>query len=532
VTSRQSIFRQVVPVLALALLACLLWLPFRFNVGFSGDEWYFYLHSSYTPIWGQPSRPLIALPNYIGYVLSPGYFTGFNVMLMLATFLRGGLSFAILRRLGVSRALAFATGAIAILFPADNGIYYMGALAVYYSSTFYLLAFYLLISYWQRPYFPKVLVIWLLQLLCLGMYEASYPLILLSPLVLFALGARFNREFWKSAILWYLIPALNVLRYPLLLQLKPEAFTYQSSLITQPAGTGDMVTALLNIYERHFVGGWFPGTFPVHSEWLPFAILAGLVTFGVCVWLSKHDDPGAATFHTNRTFILILAGLAIIGLAIAVYLPTSARQDHIRTYYVSAIGAALVIAALLKLLVRRPLLYAVLIGVLATLGCQRLLEQGSAYDEASEIQQSLVLQTIELVPDPKPYSAMVILDETPNQLWETYFHLYWSLQNPFLIAYHDPTLMMVSCPVFATGEVKVLCEFDADRLNVYPGGNPDWSRRYDELVFLRYTNDGELLLVNELPEHPAYDPFKVFDPDATPPAEIYEMFGESRPAES
>jgi hypothetical protein len=188
---------RVLPVVALAMLAALLWIPFRFDVGFSGDEWYFYLYARHEPTMMLPARPFLALPNDIAYWLSPGRFFGFNFMLFLATALRGWLSYAILRRLGFARVFAFAAGALAVLFPADKGAYYMGALAVYYSAVCFLGAFYLLMVYKPYSRLRIVIGIWVLQLLSLGMYEASYPLILVSPLVLLALRPSTRRHVRK-----------------------------------------------------------------------------------------------------------------------------------------------------------------------------------------------------------------------------------------------------------------------------------------------------------------------------------------------
>ena len=48
----------------------------------------------------------------------------------------------------------------------------------------YLLALIMLVKYWQHPHVGWLLIMALAQTLCLGMYEGSLPVMLVSPLIL------------------------------------------------------------------------------------------------------------------------------------------------------------------------------------------------------------------------------------------------------------------------------------------------------------------------------------------------------------
>lgn len=515
--------QTTLPILIFIALAALLWLPFGFNIGFSGDEWYLFYHSSFTPIWGQPSRPLLALPNYAAYLLSPQQFWGFNLMLALATALRGVLAFALLRALGAPHVLAFGVGALALIFPADLGVYYLGALQVYYSSVFFMLAALMLLTFARRRRALPLLAMIIFQMACLGMYEAAYPLIVITPALLLIKRPRLDRLFWSAAGIWYLVPALNLVRYALLLAARPDTFAYQQSLVNESTFTlSGMIEGLIGILQRHFISGWLPGTFDGASELLPYALIAGALVFAGALWLAHTQMP---TYSPRLLIALAGAGAVVLLLSIAIYLPTSARADHLRTYYTSVIGAAMILCALL-LAFRRPLILAAGVGILTTVGSVRLLEQGRDYAAYSEVQQSFLLNTLALVPDLDAWTGIIIIDESTDNRVSRLFGGYWSLQTPFLVAYDDPTHVVTIClSTEGSANEFASCTFDSEGVLVESPPNPSWRRGYDQLVMFRYSADGSLSLIESLPDRPTYAPRALIPPDAQPSPRALRMFG-------
>ncbi len=512
-------------ILAVLLgLAILLWLPFRFNVGFSGDEWYFYYHSSYTALWGQPSRPLIALPNVIAYGLSPGSFLGFNVMLTLVVFLRGALTYTIMRQIKLGRTFAFLTAALAMAIPADMGTYYMGAVAVYSSSVFYLLAVVVFLAYWKTRRLIFLILMINLQMLCLGIYEATYPLILVTPLLLLILHRRINRRLIMTAILWYLIPALNVLRYALLVSNQPEALGYQGGLLDLDVGR--MISGTWGIFQRHFIDGWLPTRFAFDASFIPFALIAAAIVFVAVLRLSR--PPTDVPMNRQTLLVIAITGIIILLLSVAIYIPTNARTDHLRTYYTSVIGAALTIVALLTLIASNRWVVAALVAGLCALGTLRLLEQGADFQRRSEAQQTILLNALDIAPDIAAWSGVIVLDETPNQLMTQRFMSAWTIQTTFQLIYADPTLLVVICPAEPNAlNDSPRCLFEADGARVQSDDLFVWTRRYDELVLMRYTASGELRLERALPDHPTYNPFGRIDLEVSPSPMVQRMFADN-----
>ena len=528
----RSIMPGGIAVLALALLTALLWLPFGLKVGFTGDDWTFFHQVDAGTVWSSasPLRLFIPIPWIIAYDLYPGSFAGFNLFLVLMIFGKGCLVYGILRRLNAVTALAFAAAVLSILLPADTGIFYIGALTIHFAVFCYLAAFYLLLVYWNTGRLSAVIALWIAQVLCVGNYELAYPLVLVTPLALLLLSPKINRRLIMTTLLWGVIPLINALWYVLIAVNFPRAFQYQGSLVANSSITA-ILTSVFNIYKRHFIDGWFATTAP---PYLAVGVLAGMVVFGVCFWLKRRErlaqhQPEREPSTASHTRVFALGGLAIIGLGVALYLPTSVRDETLRTFYFSSVGAALTLATVFWWAARRPLIFAVFVGIFAGIGTLRLLEQHQSYRDESDRQQAVLSALVEALPAVEPGSGIVVVDQTAEGFLTQTIHSAFYLEYTLPMLYQDYSLEAELCipGEFGTDQAT-RCRFTEDGLVISSLRTFYFFRPYDHLIVVRY--DGAFSVVDDLTPYadapiPAYQPERLYKSDAALPSRIADLFG-------
>ncbi len=513
--------------LALLVLTVLLWLPFGLNIGFTGDDWIYFHQVETGSIMSQaaPTRLFIPIPWLAAYQLAPGQFAGINLFIALMIFGKGVLIYGILRRLNLPAALAFATGALTILLPADTGIFYMGGLHNQFALVCYLLAVYLLLIYWRRPRLLVLVLLIIAQMGTVGISEQAYPLIAFAPLILLSLRPKIDRRWIKMALLWWLVPLLNGLFYLWIVISFPRAFAYQGSLITHPS-PGTILTSLFNDYLRHFVTGWlsnFATTPPLH---LLLGIIAGFGVGGVC-WRLSLREPGEMS--PRQSLIFALAGLIIIGLAVLLYLPTSLRDETLRTFYFSSVGAALTLVIVFRWLAHRSWGFPVLVGLFALVGMLHLLDQHQGYVDESKRQQAAYIQLTRVLPNAAAGSGIVIVDQTPDQAFSRLIHGDLYAEDSLPLFYDDPSLEGALCLPGDFGTTDAArCRFSEDGLTLPSVRTRVFVRRYDQLIFVRY--DGAFSLVTDLTPYVGhsvvtYQPEKLTQPSDHLPPRLTALFG-------
>jgi hypothetical protein len=452
------------------------------------------MNSRYGVSWATPDRPFVPLIHILGYSLSPGSFSGLNVVMVLLLVSRSWLTYNILRQFNVQRLFAFAVAVILAVFPADTGFYYMGALAVYFSWVAYLFAFYLLIRYWQRPRLITLIGMWVALIINLGIYEAAYSLILVSPLALLIIKRK-NRRIWiATTIRWYIFPALNALRFILTLLLQPDTFRYQSEIVSQNNALGSLVENLGFIFQRHFFTAWFELNV-IRSDWL-LALGIGVIVLGLCVWLIRQKALSDPDHVWEKGYLwAVVIGIAIIVLSMFVLLFTSAANSTFRTYFVSSIGAALVIVSLLRLVIRNNILFSIAVMVMVVLGFGQLLERHRVAIAETETQQGLVARVMEVIPAVEPHSTLVIMDESTEREIERLVPNRWLFQSIFLVLYDEPTLTAALCyDDDDLSNPSHYCNFQEGSIEARISPSIVWTRPYDQVQLIRYTTEREFVL--------------------------------------
>lgn len=522
----KSILNWIVP-LTLALLVILLWLPFGWEVGFTLDDWILFhqVDQGNAMSAASATRLFAPIPFMLAYSLNPGHFSAINLFLALLLFVKGILCYAVLRRLNGAAPLAFAIAVLTILLPADRGVFYMGALTIQFALVSYLLAIYLLLAYWHRKRLSALLGMWIALLGSVGIYELVYPLIVVTPLILLWFHHRIDRRFIRVALLWYVIPLVNAIWYVFIVLNFPRAFAYQDSLSSHPS-IPEMLTSLLNIYRRHFIDSWWTGGSSLNSAYVLLSVTTGALVFAVALVLARRDRFKAVP---RLSIILIIAGLVIVGLGTALYLPTSLRDETLRTYYFSSVGAAVTLAALLWRITPRQLVFAALVGGLAGVAVLRLLDQHQRFYDTSERQQAALTELVRVLPAPAPSSGIVVVDETPDAAFSNliYFPPYLEYMLPTL--YNDYSLEAELCLPgdFGYGE-QDRCRFTDDGMQIESWRTFTFVRSYGQLIFVRY--DGTFSLVDDLTPYagspiPQYQPERRYLPGSSLPSRVADLFG-------
>ena len=493
---------ELVTALILFLVIISLWLPFGFTNGFIGDGWFFYINARYGVSWGALDRPFLPLAYVIGYALAPGSFAGFNWMMIILIFARSWLVYNILREFSVPPLFRFAAALVLAVFPADEGVFYAGALNVYLSWVAYLAAFYFLLRYWRRPRLITLMGIWIALILNLGIYEAAYPLILVSPFILLLLKRKGWRIWRGVAFRWYLFPVLNVIRVFLTLLLVPQDFRYQSQLAARQPALFEMFDNLGFVYERHFFTAWFQHEL-LTSDWL-IASGIGVICLAACLGMFRYIQKNTSRNFSSPDYLyLLLVGVAIVTLSMLVILPTSLSRETVRIYFLTSVGAALALVALLRLLLKNDLVFSVGISVVILLGFGQLLQQQRHDITAANAQKQVVTDIMKILPQLKPYSVLVVIDESGTSGLETVMWNRWHFQAPFFVLYDDPTLAIALCyPDDDPADSTHYCEFEENVVTAHIGPFITWSRPYDLVHVVQYTAEKEFVLADALSYRP------------------------------
>lgn len=515
-------------VVGMFVIVLIIWLPFGLSIPPSYDGWLM-TQAADQGIVIQPgeSRFLTYVPGAIARVLSPNPFIGANVFLIGLFVGKVILVYLIVKRLTRNRAVAFAAASLIAVYPADTAIFY-AAPNIHFAIFFYVLSVYLLLVYWDRPRWYLLLFMWFAQVMTTGTYEAVYPLLILTPLVVVWLEGRVTRRVITTAVLWYAAPVLVLVRLTLIVIQNQGAVAYQQHLFTT-APIHDLLGSLLRAYRVHFIDGWtrIPG-----STYIPYGVIAGVIGGGIC-WRLLRKQPSVRL----RTLILLLiGGLAAIGAGYVPFLLTSLRDSSARTYNYSSLGAGFVLAILFLAIAQRlkftRFLFAALTAVLLAHGTVQLLNQHGMDDERGRAQVTRVLAVIAQAPAVQPGSLVLVIDETegggfsaPFGTLRPYFELALSTM------YENYTLSASACypkDEAPRGAFQENCHIETDRVVLtILNGSQEQSFPLDQVVVFRYHPDGSVSLDENLVPYvtdaSGYDPKKRINFDAPLPPRAQAM---------
>ncbi len=540
----------VFALLSVITMVALIWAPFGLKRAVGLFEEYFTEgnpSSSVEYLVGRdPTRPFTFAPFVFAQSLTPNSFAGHNLFMMLLFVLKGMVVYKLLYRLfPQDRFLALLAGCLFVIYPADSALMTFRALNIHLSIALGLLSIYLLVAQWQEPQKWRRVPILALQFVSLGIYEVMYGIILAAPVLLLWQERRFSRRLIRAALLWWALPTLMALR--MVYFITKGGSNYVSGRLksgTQTDFTLNTVWhSLSKMYERHVTAwGYAFDEISLSSRYTIYALMAGIVV-AIVAW--QHWRKGEATrskVDWQANLLLVLAGLALMGVSFAPYLPTPYRNATFRVFYLSSLGASLALASLVHWglsYMRRyaQLPAAVIAGVLVMLGTHNAIGQLDFFVRASDSVQRMFAGILTAAPSvPDPNSIIVFVDETLE--YQDGWHLGGSTSNFFSalqFLYYDDDLRSRFC-IVAPERPTSYCVFRSDELWAYDEAGGLITIPYPQVIVIRTDYHGGFELLEEIPEEYIvrddswadnlmyYDPHRLIEEDAPLPARAYTFF--------
>jgi len=414
--------RTVAAAAALLLIVVALWAPFGIHTNPQGDGWILKNRVANGEQWvfpQDPTRVFIYVPWTLAHFLSPDSFIGVHLLLIAVFWGKGLVLFEILRRLpGCHDGIAFLTSALAIVYPASTQLISLDAPVDRHWAVFiFLVSVLLLLVTWRRPRIPWLIGMWAAQILSLWTNEAILPLALAVPLFLFWVARQPHREFRRGAALWLIVPVLNAIHnvvHHLTVALVPErAFgrSHGVSILAIDDGWRPMAESLLIAYRKHLADCWWHSVRLLGTE-VSLLVVAGLtatavIVVGYVLW------PQTGTFNRRIYRFLTVAGLLMIGLGFAPFVPTSLRFTDGRSFIVSSLGAALVLSGIAGIFFGRTgwvrTVTVGLMGLLVCLATVGVLDQRARYNGGANVQDSMLAAIIEQAPHVQPNTFFALI---------------------------------------------------------------------------------------------------------------------------
>lgn len=521
----------VVGAFLLTVVAAL-WLP----VGAPGgtvEEWLIrerYLQGMSVFETGQHYlRPLVYLPYYVGFHLTPGSFLGLNLLQMAFIWAKGFVLYRLLRALSLGPSLSAAAALLFLLHPADDGQMTLRTLSIQGVAFLFLTAVYLLVRFaaTNRPVVGLGMVASLSATLLI--YEAPLPLALASPLLLWVSPGVAGRRRVVAAGVWLGTLFILAGRYLFLLTRNPA--TYQATVLASSgssSSSGAVAEALPFLglaYVRSLWTGWKLATQDFLSaprmDALTALVIGGLAAGFVSYLAGKsgvEDRERQASFYV----VIALVGLLVIGLGFAMYLPTNVRESTWRTLILSSLGGSLFLAAGLRLLTgwsrRRRFVYPLLVGMFVVVAFSHLLAQHRGFARTSANQQEIVEGIVAAAPRLHPRTRLLLIfDDTDRVVSYDAFAFSRYLRAALGTRYELPDLNVHVCYP-STERRGEQCELGPERVNVQHQdvgpvtGRLAWEAPYDAVVALHRDRDGEISMLEEIPDWYAFERAEGYDP--------------------
>lgn len=407
-------------------LVFLLWLPFDLRRTPLVEWWS--SHGVYDQV-GFPlatsgmfkTRPLAALPYYLGYSLTPDSYVGGTVFLAILIFARMAIPYWVGRRIAPERpALAYVFALLFALYPADSMQFALRAVGSHFTVVCYLAATAFLVSYWFRPRLLSLTAMWLSLAIGLLSAPTPYGAVLITPILLWHLQGGISRRVVRVSLLWWAVPALVVL-YIFLSSITAPGENYLDRLWIWHGGMSpykwkSLLLSAGLVYWRHFVAAWVGAvgavtTHPTFAVWsLGIAFAAGFV---IHRHLQKPPGEGQLELSTAGAGRLALLGAAITFAGFLPFWPTSARLVDWRVYLVSPLGASLVLLALFLwldgLTENRGRLFVGASTVCVGLAIFAAFSQTARFQEASRLEQRLLAEIVTQAPSLRGEATVAVL---------------------------------------------------------------------------------------------------------------------------
>ncbi len=483
---------QLIPYAGMFVLALLLWLPFGFKttglveeIGINyfidhGEQLFFITPES--ELSTVVNRPFQMFTFAAAYALDHDSYLFYNIFMLLFFFGEMVVAYGlILQFLPGKKAVAFVTGLLFAIYPADTGLFALRTIHIHCATLAYLIALYLFLKFWKLNGSIRWLAfggMMLFLVFSLAQYEIALVAALFTPFVLLYF-TRPNKRFFMTAGLWYAAMAIPLL-YGFSRTHGSTLETYTVNLLGPDllsiASITGMLQALLTGYQRQFLA-WSNALNELNYLPLfwPFIGAGLIISTGMIWWLSHKQSTNADTKPINRWQygMVLIGGLLFFALGMATYLPIpSHRIQDFRIYFLAMLGSATVLSLglyLLSLTSRRfsKILFAIFVLPFIGLALLNALQQQQYFVNFSLQQQSILQQTIAQAPQVKPHTAILYIDKT-GILDQEYVFYYGIYLNPLMkFVYGDATIDADYClSNDIPTSMGVSCDFSQNELSM------------------------------------------------------------------
>ncbi len=514
----------------------LLYLPFGFLTIGHWEEWHgrAYLEGAR---WAQASyaselsgRFWLFVPHTLAYLISADSFHGFNLLYALFLWGRLAIFYGILRQLSVRSLFAFLITMLFAVYPVDSGLMSLRSIGMQFSFLSLLTAAYLSMHYLKEPKRQCLIGLWLAILLCVGVVESGYALILIVPLLWWY---RQRQPTWRNlnlTVIWYLFPAFKF-AYMSLLFFAGRAFyrsnyVYRGNEISFEGLFSTTFENLLNVYWQSIVNGWVDACSSMwRNPWLPLTFVALALIAAIAWFLWRSDDDDWIPSRRRLGFTLLIGLLLVLpSVGVLIWLEEYSRELW-RLYLYVPIPAAIVVFSLITLLTMpitniryRNALIIVLCLLLMLPGLSRLILQHEYFVTSANNKAQVLAEIVKLAPEIENRTRVIVLSDMPAD----------ELKGKYIEEMESNMIGSALYVIYgSTGSGRgKLCPSVHYCLTVH-----DWEKNLaDTMVFLLH-ND----LTLELVEQPAtiFDAFKnvvynvtdLYNPHAPVPPRAVTMLG-------
>jgi hypothetical protein len=438
-------------LIAYALLAIVLWLPFGFRMNGLVEEWDIsWLLDRGEQLWwitGSSSvsylrlRPLTMLPFAVAHAL--GGFVWLNAIALAVLALRGTATFLLIDRLAPRRrSAAWIGGALSMLYPANVGLFALRMTHINLAVTLFLFALVVLCDIERGARRWRMIPMALMLAASLLIYQIALVAAVLGPVVLLVLGVRERRRLLELASAWYLGLACVGVYW---LVIVSEGVTYELNSAHGPRPPLRVYGHdLIESYVDQLARAWLPSAW---VTWRPAFVAIGIACgLGVAAlaWSARRGADRAVRERNT-----LVAGISLLLIAPIGFLPlwaiVASIHEALKVYLLSSVAVSAGLALLIAYIGRRPEIIAVLGGILAAVAVLYGLQQHAYYASLAHRQERVLGEMVDQLPSP-PRGTTIVVHDITGQLGRE-----WTLGPPVTfaaavsVAYHDPTLQVALC---------------------------------------------------------------------------------------
>lgn len=539
-------------VVSILALTAAIWLPVgTYRTGFI-EEWGFFANfDAGQPFYdisilqAQPNRVLSSIPYYLAYHLIPDSFAGLNFVIWLLFIGKALLFFGIIRRLFPQiPAIALMAALLYVIYPADTSIVGTRPTSYMWTIFFLLMAQNLLFIYAQRPRLAILLGMWIAQAMSLFSVETTLPFVILSPLLLWFQHRKFKRSLTRITLLWLIVPALATL---VLLLLLGRTTSYQAGVLNYDTGLQGQrylvyIVFIVIAEFRSFIHAWIEA-FELASIYVhPAIVIASLAAVsvvtisGLLIFRTLKNQPQQISRRKFGRFAF--AGTVVVAIGFSPFLPQPSRSGFERTYLLASMGAVITVLMVLFILSRsakhKNTVFTLVAGFV--LGIALLAAEGRNQQmfDYSVHQQRILSEFVQQMPAFDDKGVILLFDPT-NGLKHTQWVFATNtgsrlLESALQFLYRDYQIHIWLC---YPGELEhdafpERCEVDAQGVHLFSNAMPPEYYPYSRVMAFEYDPVyGDVKLLDKLPDAyfsryaiTTYDPHKLVNPAASPPARV------------